>query len=59
MVDYGILIDVCDTPFNIGGKPLHWFKSYLYPSICNVNIVEVLPVIKIYVSQSPREAYVA
>ena len=40
MVDHGILIYVLDTAFNVGGKPLNWFKSYLYPRTCKVNIGE-------------------
>ena len=40
MVDHGILIDVLDTAFNVGGKPLNWFKFYLYPRSCKVNIGE-------------------
>ena len=38
MVDHGTLIDVLNTAFNIGGKSLDWFKSYLYPRSCKVNI---------------------
>ena len=40
MVDHGIIIDVLDTAFNVGGKSLDWFKSYLYPRSCKVNIGE-------------------
>ena len=40
MVDHGLLIDVLNTAFNIGGKSLDWFKSYLYPRSCKVNIGE-------------------
>ena len=40
MVDHDILIDVLDTAFNVGGKSLDWFKSYLYPRSCKVNIGE-------------------
>ena len=40
MADHGILIDVLDTAFNVGGKPLNWFKSYLYLRSCEVNIGE-------------------
>ena len=38
MVNHGILIDVLNTTFNVGGKPPDWFKSYLYPRTCKVNI---------------------
>ena len=37
-VDHGILIDVLNTAFNVGGKSLNWFKSYLYPRSSKVNI---------------------
>ena len=47
MVDHGILIDVLNTAFNIGGKSLDWFKSYLYPRSCKINIGESF-------SQQPR-----
>ena len=40
MVDHGILIDVLDTAFNVGGKSLDWFKSYLHLKSCKVNIGE-------------------
>ena len=40
MVDHGILIDVLNTAFNVGGKSLDWFKSYLYPMSCKINIGE-------------------
>ena len=40
MVDHGILIDVLNTAFNVGGKSLDWFKSYLYPRFCKINIGE-------------------
>ena len=40
MVDHGILIDVLNTAFNVGGKSLDWFKSYLYPRSCKINIGE-------------------
>ena len=39
-VDHGILIDVLNTAFNVGCKSLNWFKSYLYPRSCKVNIGE-------------------
>ena len=26
-VDHGILIDMLDSAFNVGGKPFYWFKS--------------------------------
>ena len=39
-VDHGIPIDVLDTAFNVRGKSLDWFKSYLYPRSCKVNIGE-------------------
>ena len=39
-VYHGILIDVLNTAFNIQGKSLDWFKSYLYPRSCKINIVE-------------------
>ena len=35
-----ILIDVLNTAFNVGGKSLDWFKSYLYPRSCEINIGE-------------------
>ena len=37
-VDHCILIDVLNTAFR--GKSLDWFKSYLYPRSCKVNIGE-------------------
>ena len=40
--DHGILIDVLNTAFNVGGKSLDWFKSYLYPRSCKINIGESL-----------------
>ena len=40
MVDHGILINVLNTAFNVGGKSFDWFKSYLYPRSCKVNIGE-------------------
>ena len=40
MVNHGILINVLDTAFSVGGKPLDWFISYLYPRTCKVNINE-------------------
>ena len=40
MVDHGILIDVLNTVFNVGGKSLDLFKSYLYPRSCKINIGE-------------------
>ena len=40
MVDHGTLIDVLNTAFNVGGKSLDWFKSYLYPRSCKINIGE-------------------
>ena len=40
MVDHGILIDVLNTAFNVGVKSLDWFKSYLYPRSCKINIGE-------------------
>ena len=40
MVDHGILIDVLNTIFNVGGKSPDWFKSDLYPRSCKVNIGE-------------------
>ena len=39
-VDHGILIDVLNTAFNVKGKSLDWFKSYLYPRSCKINIGE-------------------
>ena len=42
MVDHGILIDVLDIAFNVWGKSLDWFNSYLYPRSCKVNIGESL-----------------
>ena len=39
-VDHDILIDVLNTAFNVGGKSLHWFKSYVYPRSCKINIGE-------------------
>ena len=39
-INHGILIDVLDTAFNVGGKLLNWFISYLYPRTCKVNICE-------------------
>ena len=38
MVDHGFLIDVLNIAFNVGGKSLDWFKSYLYPRSCRINI---------------------
>ena len=38
MVDYGFLIGVLNIAFNVGGKSLDWFKSYLYTRSCKVNI---------------------
>ena len=40
-VDHGILIDVLNTAFNVPGKSLDWFKSYLYPRSCKINVGEV------------------
>ena len=40
MVNHGILIDVLNTAFNVGGKSLDWLKSYLYPRSCKVSIGE-------------------
>ena len=40
MVYHGILIDVLNTAFNVRGKSLDWFKSYLYPRSCKINIGE-------------------
>ena len=40
MVNHDILIDVLNTACNVGGKSLDWFKSYLYPGSCKVNISE-------------------
>ena len=39
-VDHGILIDVLNMAFNVRGKSLNWFKSYLYPRSCKINIGE-------------------
>ena len=39
-VDHGILIDVLNTAFNVRGKSHDWFKSYLYPKSCKINIGE-------------------
>ena len=39
-VDHGILIDVLNSAFNVRGKSLDWFKSYLYPRSCKINIGE-------------------
>ena len=40
MVDHGILNDVINTAFNVRGKSLDWFKSYLYPRSYKINIGE-------------------
>ena len=40
MVDPGIFIDVLNTAFSVGGKSLDWFKLYLYPRSCKINIGE-------------------
>ena len=39
-VAHGILIDVLNTVFNVGGKSLDLFKSYLYPRSCKINMGE-------------------
>ena len=39
-VDHGTLIDMLNTAFNVGGKSLDWFKSFLYPRSCKINIGE-------------------
>ena len=39
-VDHGILIDVLNMAFNIRGKSLDWFKSYLYRRSYKINIGE-------------------
>ena len=39
-VDHGILTDMLNTAFNVRGKSLDWFKSYLYPRSCKINIGE-------------------
>ena len=40
IVEHGILIDVLNTAFNVRGKSLDWFKSYLYFRSCKINIGE-------------------
>ena len=40
MVDHSILIDMLNNAFNVGGKSLDWFKSYLYPRSCKINMGE-------------------
>ena len=37
-VDHGILLNVLQNKFGIGNKALSWFKSYLQPRFCRVNI---------------------
>ena len=37
-VDHGILLNVLQNKFGISGKALSWFKSYLQPRFCRVNI---------------------
>ena len=39
-VDHGILIYVLNTAFNVRGKSLDWFKSYLYRRSCKINTGE-------------------
>ena len=39
-VDHDILIKVLKMTFNVHGKSLDWFKLYLYPRSCKVNIGE-------------------
>ena len=37
-VDHGILLNVLQNKFGISGNALSWFKSYLQPRFCRVNI---------------------
>ena len=37
-VGHGILLNVLKNKFGISGKSLSWFKSYLQPRFCRVNI---------------------
>ena len=37
-VDHGILLNVLQNKFGISGNALSWFKSYLQPWFCRVNI---------------------
>ena len=37
-VDHGILLNVLKNKFGINGNALSWFKSYLQPRFCKVNI---------------------
>ena len=37
-VDHGILLNVLQNKFGISGNALSWFKSYLQPRFCKVNI---------------------
>ena len=39
-VDHGIFIDVLDTAFNVGGRPLNWLPL---PQTCKFNIGESFP----------------
>ena len=39
-VDHDILIEVLNMTFNVHVKSLDWFKLYLYPRSCEVNIGE-------------------
>ena len=37
-VDHGLLLNVLQNKFGISGNALSWFKSYLQPRFCRVNI---------------------
>ena len=37
-MDHGILLNVLQNKFGISGNALSWFKSYLQPRFCEVNI---------------------
>ena len=37
-VDHGILLNVLQNKFGISGNALSWFRSYLQPRFCKVNI---------------------
>ena len=58
-VDHGILIDVLNNAFSVGGKSLDWFKSYLYPRSCKINIGESFSSRQDLSFSVPMEAYVA
>ena len=57
MVDHGILIDVLNTAFNVGGKSLDWFTSYLYPRSCKVNIGESFSISQDICFSVPQESF--